>query len=56
VFVSRLFAPPQATVFPFLELSRPTTALEGKLINVYVFFFGVEEVIIKGLVKLECSN
>jgi len=56
VSASRLVGPPQATMFPFSELSRPTTTLQCKLVNVWNFFFGVEEVIIKGLVKLECSN
>ena len=44
----------QASEFPFSELSCPTTCLQGKLVDVWNFLFGVEEVIINGLVNLEC--
>ena len=44
VSASHVVAPPQATVVPFSELSCPTTTVQGKLVDVFVFLFGVEEV------------
>lgn len=56
VSASHVVAPPQATVVPFSELSCPTTTVQGKLVDVFVFLFGVEEVNIKGLLNLKCYN
>ena len=40
----------QASEYPFSELSCPTTCLQGKLVDVWNFLFGVEEVIIEILI------